>query len=308
MMIPIVLSLSALALLLGARHLVARRWERATAERLRPGPDGIIPGAETIDARPLPGIAPRGAALLLHGFGDSPQTMTYIAAALQARGYRAYVPLLPGHGRTLREFAASGADAWIDAARAEHDELRREHGSVALVGLSMGGALAGILAAERHDVPSLVLLAPYLDAPLLLRAGAAAHRVIGALAPYIGGRSNASIRDPRASAESLSYRASSPRLLHELVRLADRARAALPKIVAPTLIVQSRQDNRIDASVPTRALTLLGSHEREIVFVEGSGHVITVDFGHEKIAEMVCDWVDRHAGAGQGETANGQVA
>ncbi|MDQ6827983.1 MAG: alpha/beta fold hydrolase [Gemmatimonadota bacterium] len=308
MMTPAIIFASIVALLLGWRFLVARRWERVVSDRLRPGPDGIVPGAGAIDARPLPGITPRGAVLLLHGFGDSPQTMAHIATALQARGFRAYAPLLPGHGRTLREFAASGADAWIDAARSEYEAMRREHGPVGLVGLSMGGALAVLLAAGQSDVPSVVLLAPYLDAPRPLRAAASAHRFIGAVAPYVGGRGAASIRDARASAESLSYRASSPRLLFELIRLADRARAELSKITAPTLIVQSRNDNRIATAVAEHALAQLGSRERRLTWLEESGHVITVDFGYEKVAEMVCDWVEGHAGAERGETTSGQVA
>ena len=78
------------------------RVERLVASRLPPGPRGIIPGAEPLALTP-PG-APMGV-VLLHGFGDTPQTLASLARALCAAGLDVDVPLLPGHGRTLREFA-----------------------------------------------------------------------------------------------------------------------------------------------------------------------------------------------------------
>ena len=45
---------------------------------------------------------------------------------MHAAGWSVYAPLLPGHGRSLRAFAASGADEWIGAARATlRDVLKR---------------------------------------------------------------------------------------------------------------------------------------------------------------------------------------
>ena len=73
------------------------------ATRLTVGNDGIVLGAGAIahDA-----VTDR-AVLLLHGFGDTPQTLHYVADALFAAGYTVRAPLLPGHGRTLAEFGTS---------------------------------------------------------------------------------------------------------------------------------------------------------------------------------------------------------
>jgi alpha-beta hydrolase superfamily lysophospholipase len=73
---------------------------RALAQRLPVGAQGIIPGAEPIR---IAG-SPDDAVLLLHGFGDTPRTLAYLARALADAGYTVYVPLLPGHGRTLQSF------------------------------------------------------------------------------------------------------------------------------------------------------------------------------------------------------------
>src|SRR6476469_9839327 len=138
----------------------------------------ILKGAEPIELSG-PGSS---AVLLLHGFGDTPQTLSLLARRLQRAGYSVSVPLLPGHGRTMDAFKASNADQWLDAARNALSDLRTRHAAVLIAGLSMGGALATILAAEHPDVPAVALIAPYLGMPRLLRAAAATHRLWGRLA------------------------------------------------------------------------------------------------------------------------------
>ena len=90
---------------------------------------------------------PRGV-LLVHGFGDTPQTLRYLADNLHAHGYDVRVPLLPGHGRSVSSFDSTPHTAWLDAVRAELLAMRARVPWVALGGLSMGGALSAIVAAE----------------------------------------------------------------------------------------------------------------------------------------------------------------
>src|SRR5512132_2643290 len=94
----------------------------------------ILPGAETID---LQEEGSHGV-LLLHGFGDTPQTLSLVARRLHKEGYSVLVPLLPGHGRTMEAFTQSRADEWIDAARRSLLEMRDRSNAVSVVGLSMG--------------------------------------------------------------------------------------------------------------------------------------------------------------------------
>ena len=287
---------AAAAVVIGWRVRSARRIERATAARLPLGPDGVVRGAEPIA---LDGPEPARAVLLLHGFGDTPQTLRYLAEDLHAHGYTVRAPLLPGHGRTLRDFRASGAAAWIGAARDELRALRARHGRVAVVGLSMGGAIASVLAAEISDeggdLPALVLISPYLDASQVVRRVARWHRTLGLGTTYLVARGGErSVHDEVERAKTLSYRVTTPRLLHELVTLADRARAALGRITAPTLIIQSREDNRIAPEVAERAHDALGARERRLVWVERCGHVITVDFGRERVFALVREWLGAH--------------
>jgi carboxylesterase len=281
-----------------ARALAARRWERSVAVRLPLGDAGVVRGAEPID---LVGDGTR-AVLLLHGFGDTPQTLTYLAEHLHARGWSVRAPLLPGHGRTLRAFAASGAADWIDAARTAYASLCAEHGNgaVAVVGLSMGGALASIVAADAGPrLPALVLLAPYTSMPPHLRRLARAGPALGVLLPYLDGRGARSILDPDERLRSLAYGVTSPPLLRELHTVVREAQHALPRVAAPTLAVYSERDHRIPGAAARAAYGVLGATRKALVWADECGHVVTVDYGRGRVFDVVAGWLDAEVPAGR---------
>jgi carboxylesterase len=106
-------------------------------------------------------------------------------------------------------------------------------------------------------------------------------------------RGEASILDPAAAAASRGYGAVTPRLLRELSRIVDRATAALPRVRTPTLAIHSRRDNRVPVAAAEAAFARLGAREKEIVWLDGSAHVITVDYEKERVYDLVADWVER---------------
>ena len=249
----------------------------------------IVRGAETIN---LQEGNSRGI-LLLHGFGDTPQTLSLLASALHSAGYDVRAPLLPGHGRSFEAFTASRHKEWLTFAREEFKTMRASHEVVVLAGLSMGGAIAAILAAENPNTPTLVMMAPYMDMPFPHKVAAFVYRLWGADRKRKG-NSPGSIRDPLERAKNVGYGAYSARMLNELSRLTAKARRVLPRITMPTLIVQSRTDPRIKPAIAERTFASLGSREKKLVWIEGAGHIITVDYGREQVFREVRAWIDAH--------------
>ena len=287
---PLLLAVGAGAALLRLR--AARRTERAYASVRPPGADGVVSGAEGFT---LLGSTSR-ALLLLHGFGDTPQTLRYLGGRLHAAGFTVRAPLLPGHGRGLRDFAAASAEDYASAARAELARLGEEASWVGVVGLSMGGAIAARLVAEAEDdVRVLVLLAPYLTPPRTVALLGRTSALLSMAVPYLGGRGGeSSVHDPVARAESFAYGVFPPRAVRALCSTAAAGRRALPSISLPTLVVNSREDNRIPyALAETATASLAGPTERR--WVTGCGHVITVDYCRDVVADMVLDFLARHA-------------
>ena len=276
---------------------IARAWrasavERELALRLPVDDQGFVVGGGPIR---LEGAALNRAALLLHGFGDTPQTLEYLATQLRSDEWNVVAPALPGHARTIREFARSTADEWLEAARRELVALRQSHDEVVVVGLSMGGALASVLAADDTTLPALVLLAPYLAMSKRVRRFSRVHRLLAIWRVYVFGRSVRSIRDPVERGRNRAYGYTPPVALHELWRVVRWARGAAPRIVAPTLVIVSRQDNRIASPDAEAAFRLIGSPEKRIVWIEGAGHVITVDYGRDEVIEQTRDWLRTHS-------------
>src|ERR1035437_10187036 len=214
---------AAAAVWLVARAGIALRQERAFTRAHPLGADGIIIGAEPIR---LDGTRP-GAVLLLHGYNDSPQSMQFMAAALHAQGWTVRVPLLPGHGRRLQDWASARAAAWEDAARVELAALRNAHTDVAVGGLSMGGALAFILAAEQPYVRAVMGFAPYLHASLPVEMLRFIAPVASLGARYLPAGGSRSVHDSVASAKMIAYRVSTPRLVVELEKVVMLARTQL---------------------------------------------------------------------------------
>lgn len=254
---------------------------------------GTISGAESIDLQE----GNSHGVLLLHGFGDTPQTLQLLAREIHTAGYDVRAPLLPGHGRTVPAFMASRRKEWMACAREEFSTLKSSHASVAVAGLSMGGALAAILAAEYPGIPSLVLMAPYLDMPVSHRIASASHWIWGGVAGPRTSRTPGSILDPAERAKNLGYGVYSGRLLYELWRLAAQARAALAAITSPTLLIQSHTDPRIAPDVAKRALAAIGTRDKKLVWVEGAGHIITVDYGRAQVFDEVTAWIRQHTPA-----------
>jgi carboxylesterase len=288
-----ILMLLTAAAIAASRRAAARLREDAM-RRVEIGRDGIIEGAGEID---LHHARNRHGVLLLHGGGDTPQTLRYLAEYLHARGYNVRAPLLPGHGRTLREFSSVSADEWLTAARDAYRDFVRRNPWVALGGLSMGGAIAVRLAAEDDTIPAMGLMSPYLAMPARIAFAARLSAVWGFAVPFVRALDPAaprSIHDPIEAGRSLAYGVFTPAALRALYVTVRRAFEALPRVTAPTLMIQSREDNRIAPVDAQRAFDRLGAPDKKLVWTSGAGHVITVDYGKEHVFELLVEWLDRH--------------
>ena len=298
------------------RTFRAVRREAAFRERYPASPDGSVIGAESREY-PAGGDGPvfaragssdaasavqadsgahgDRAILLLHGYNDAPTALDGVARRLQRAGWTVSVPLLPGHGRSLEAFCLWSAEEALAASRAAYAYLRSRFRTVAVGGLSMGGALACCLAAEGaargEDPPALVLYSPMLVMPPTAQR---AHRTSWLWSPitkYGAGAGGRSIHDERVRGQQIAYRCSSRGSLKALAGIAAAVGRALPGVRTPTLVFHSEEDNRIPAAVARAALEGLLPAEREVVWVRGAGHVVTVDFGWEAIADRTVEWL-----------------
>jgi carboxylesterase len=273
------------------RRRVSRAIEAEYAARFPTDDNGVAEGAQGFR---LEGVNGRSL-LLLHGSGDTPQSLRYLGERLHAVGYTVFAPLLPGHGRSPRAFATATADDYYRAAKEALVGLQASSSWVGIVGLSMGGAIAARLAVEDSEVRVLALLAPYLVPPTDVRVIRAWAPLWGFAAPYLRGRGEASVHDREADSQSRAYGTFSPGALAALARTADAGLRALPDVTQPTLVINSEQDNRIPRKLALSALERIRA-PMEQHWVSGCGHVITVDYCKAAVADLVAAFLAHHAG------------
>lgn len=272
------------------RRRLASRFEASDASRRPLDADGVVRGAAALHLR----ADTDRAALVLHGFNDTPQSMAHLARRLHAAGYTVLVPRLPGHGRALRDMAReANASAWLTHVRACHDALRAQHARVYLCGQSMGGALAVLQAVAHPDTPALALLAPFLGMPEALQWQAR----VSAFSPVPYFRSTGgerSIHDPDARRQALGPGIVTSRMLRGLRQVALHAERVLGQVTVPTLYLQSRHDNRIELARAERCFGALGVRDKSAQWLEGSGHILSADYERDLVADAVIDWFVRH--------------
>ncbi|MEW5772636.1 MAG: alpha/beta fold hydrolase [Thermodesulfobacteriota bacterium] len=240
------------------------------------------------------------AVLLLHGFGGEPFEMLGLAAALEAAGCATSVPLLPGHGTSVQDWAATGFSDWLAAAEAEYLRLAREHGQVFCCGLSMGGSLCLALG-QRHRPAGIATLAapvflyrffPYAAAdwrlpflPLLRRV-----RPFWPMSP----RSETSLRRMpwRGYEGSMSLAA-----LASFVQGLKAVRQGLGLVRSPLLVVHAERDGTTPPANAREIMRKAGSARKDLVLLpvaeDGtSHHVLTTHCDHRaKVEQLVLGFV-----------------
>lgn len=227
--------------------------------------------------------------LVLHGFTGSPQSMRYLGERLGERGYSILGPRLPGHGVSPAAMARTTANDWVACAEDALLELSAKCGKVFVTGLSMGGMLSLYLAASHPDKVGGVIpinAAVQIDSPDL--AGLAYARNLPDFVPGIG----SDMVD--TSTKELAYDQVPVTCVKQVLGLAAAARALLPKIKCPTFVINSRVDHVLSSQNANVIANHVGSDRVELLWLNNSYHVATIDNDKDLIARELHSFVQRH--------------
>lgn len=238
-------------------------------------------------------LGPRGpaAVLCLHGLTGTPWEVRLPAEALASAGLRCVGPLLPGHGRTPLALARTGLDEWVEAALAAWDALAGEHERVYVLGLSMGGVLALVIGARRPAAGLVVMAAPLELGPVVRRTVPWVSRLVRFVPK------SPAIEDPEARARHPGYDRMPLPAVAELIRLQGQVREELARVTAPLRLIYSRRDPTVRPRNADLILRGVSSRERDVLWLERSGHVLPVDLERERLSAEVVDFVGRQESA-----------
>lgn len=227
-----------------------------------------MPGAEPASYEG----GPHGA-LVLHGFTGTPQSMRGLAEALAAAGFAVELPLLPGHGTSVDDFATTTFADWSAAAERAYQDLASRCDRVVVAGLSMGALLTAWLAACHPEIAGIVVINGVF-APIdpALREGV--EQLVEQGVDRIPGPGN-DIADP--SQTELAYSETPPRNFLALFDAIAALQGDLAGIRCPALVVNAEQDHVVPAGSSDHfAQIVSGPVER--MDLARSFHVATLDY------------------------------
>ncbi len=226
------------------------------------------------------------AVLLIHGWTSSPYEMRELGSHLYEQGHNVIGIRLAGHGTSSASFSQFSWTDWLHSARIGLAIVRLLGHGVAVIGESMGGSLAVLLANEYPDqIKKLILCAPCFQIANRL-APFSRFRLVRKLIPvfYSG-------PEPEWM-QGHWYTAVPTTGVAELVRVAAAARRVSRCLKTATLIIQAENDAMVNPVGTYRFFKSLcqvpSSHKRIIVFPDGH-HNLTVDANPQKL--QVFQWI-----------------
>ncbi|HTW15279.1 MAG TPA: alpha/beta fold hydrolase [Nocardioides sp.] len=226
----------------------------------------------SVPARPELTGGRRVGVLLSHGFTGQPASVKPWGEHLAALGYAVEVPRLPGHGTTWQEMNRTTWVDWYGELTRVFDRLCLDNDAVVVGGLSMGGALSLLLAAEHPDrVSGVVVVNPAVatkrvDVKLL----PVLKHVLPSMPGIVDDIKKEGVTEhgyPRVPLRAAATMFGAwPALTREL-----------SKVTAPLLYFRSTVDHVVDELSEPLITGSVSSRDVSVVRLEDSYHVATLD-------------------------------
>ncbi len=229
--------------------------------------------------------------LLIHGFTGAPTEMRPLGDFLAEKGYSVLGIRLAGHGTKMADLQRTHWQDWAASVLDGWHLLQSSTDKIILMGLSMGGALA-LYHASFLPVQGVVSMStPYqIEPDLRLAILPFLTRII----PHIP-KGKSDWHDPNAAKDHISYEKYPTRAIVQLTLLLQAMRESLPKVTVPALLMHAKGDLGVDPENMLRIYQELGTVEgnKEMVWLENSGHVVTRDLDKMTVFNNVQNFVQR---------------
>jgi carboxylesterase len=211
--------------------------------------------------------------LILHGFLDNISSIYPIETSLQSFGLPTRSPLLRGHGAES-PYALKHVkwQEWVEDANSALEGLQAESEKAIIIGFSMGGAIALLLAADHKEkIDSMVLAAPAVHLINPFAPGRPLNFLLPLVALFLK-----RIYFPYDSSGLYkeSYAWAPIKAIESLFDLSRMARSRLPEINVPALLIQGRKDHTIAKENIDIIFEGLSTPPalKQVIWFEKSGH------------------------------------
>lgn len=224
--------------------------------------------------------------IVLHGFTGTTQSMRPLADAFAKEGYTVACPKLIGHGTTPEDMEQTTAEEWIQSAENAYAWVKNKCERVFVVGLSLGGTLSLYLAANK-EIDGIAVINPAVDVPELVAMAKSELRFVDSIGSDI----------KKEGVNELTYHKTPVRSLKHLRNLMSKVHEQLSEVRAPLIVFVSEEDHVVPPENGQMVFDMAFSEEKELVHLENSYHVATLDNDQDLIIERSLEFFDRHINA-----------
>lgn len=223
--------------------------------------------------------------LVSHGFTGTTQSMRPLAEAYAEQGYTVCAPRLKGHGTHHEDMEATTYQDWISSIEEAYYWLKELCDVIFVTGLSMGGTLTLYMAEKYPEIKAIVPINAAVDLPEM--AGVMNLEGVRFL-DAIG----SDIKNPEI--QELAYEQTPVESVKEIIKLMEKVKGDLSKITCPALIFVSSEDHVVPPGNSQIIFEQIGSDAKEIVTLENSYHVATLDYDKGLIIEKSLEFFNKN--------------
>jgi carboxylesterase len=229
--------------------------------------------------------------LLIHGFTGSPADMHWMGLSLAEHGFTTLGVRLFGHGTKPQDMNRARWQDWLASALDGYHMLRESCSRLFVIGLSMGGALSLILAAD-HDVDGLMLMAtPYQSPDERLHRMRPIVPLLSRFVPTLKKGTGSDWHNPEARGEHVAYDVYPLRAAAEMDDLLAHMRLKLLKVQSPCMLVYSHADGTVPEEDGEKILKRIATPHKSLRWVENSGHNISLDSAREQVLAWLLEFI-----------------
>jgi carboxylesterase len=210
--------------------------------------------------------------VLIHGFTGTPWALQSLGDRLAEIGITVRNPLLPGHGTHPEDLNSVTWTDWIESARESIRSLKISCDELFLIGLSMGGTIA-LLLAQESECRGIVCLSTPIKMKHWLRP------VLSVIRPFI--KEWKKKRDPALNGQ-----------IAEILKVCRRG---LHRVTCPALIMHAKDDRTVPAYNAELIHEKIGSMDKEIIVLDNPAHMITRGKNQPFVERKVLEFIRTHS-------------
>ncbi|MEW6203245.1 MAG: alpha/beta fold hydrolase [bacterium] len=230
--------------------------------------------------------------LLIHGFTGTPVEMLQLGKYLAQNEITVSGIQLKGHGTTPEDLAATNWRDWANSVTDGYEDLTRWCSEIFVVGFSLGGALALFLGATQGGIRGVVSLS---GAALIRDWRMFVLPMLRRFIRFIPAGTKTDLTDKDAVSDMVSYDRTPLACVEQVIELTEVVRDLLPRMRAPLLIMHGLRDRTLKPENAKYIYENSGSTEKEIFYLNNSGHGIVVDIQKHTVFERVYDFIKRNS-------------